>query len=432
MTTSKKINRYKALLLNNKIIIIVFAIFLLHLFTRTYQLDIKNPFGYDQVDNAWASMNIIVNHKFPLLGFQAKGNSGIYIGPIYYYFISIFYFLTNLNPIASGIAAGVTSIFTFLTLFYITKKLFSINAALISVVIYTVGFPSIMFDRIQGPINFIPSISLIIFYSLYKVITGKPKYLLLLGIALGFSFHVHLSSIYYILIILLMLPFFPKTKETIINAAISFFVFMLFLTPNIIAFLQNAGNVSQGLGYGQTSYHGFHLRRVAQLFNDALIQFEPILAFPILKPLKFILIPLFIFVYLFKSLSREKLLFCYLVILYFLVPWLVLSTYSGEISDYYFAINRFVALLIIAYFINFVLSTNFLLGKIVIIILILVYSINGINALFVYKDVGLYDRENTVRKAILEGKEIGFQQGVPESYIYYYLMRKKRGLRLWN
>src|SRR3989344_4727818 len=425
MIKTKKLKTYLKFIFKNKIFLLVFIVFLVHLFLRFYQIDIRSPFGYDQVDNAWAAMNIIVNHKFPLLGFQAKGNSGIYIGPIYYYFISIFYFVTNLNPIASGIAAGVTSIFTFLTLFYIIKKLFSINVALISVFIYTVGFSGIMFDRIQGPINFIPSISLIIFYSLYKIITGKPKYLLLLGLALGFSFHVHLSSIYYLLIILLMLPFFPKTKETIINAAISFFVFMLFLVPNIIVFLQNASYVSQGLGYGQTSYHGFHLRRVFQLFNDALIQLEPILAFPILKPLKFILIPLFIFVYLFKSISKEKLLFCYLVILYFLVPWLVLSTYSGEISDYYFSTNRFIGIVIISYLlVRLFYFKNWALRTLLVVFLIF-YAYFNINKFLSLNEYGLSSQRQNVLKAISEGRKVEFQQGVPESYVYYYLMRQK-------
>ena len=76
--------------------------------------------------------------------------------------------------------------------------------------------------------------------------------------------------------------------------------------------------------------------------------------------------------------------------------------YSGEISDYYFAVNRFIALLIIVYFINLVFTTKFLLGKIVIIIFILGYSINGLNTIISYKDVGLYDREKTVKKQFVK------------------------------
>src|SRR3990167_7783352 len=99
---------------------------ILSIFLRFYELSIRSHFGWDEVNNAWAAQNIIVNHEFPLLGFQAKMNSGIYIGH-YYYLISIVYFLTDLNPIASGIMVGITSIFTFFIIFYVSKKLLSIN-----------------------------------------------------------------------------------------------------------------------------------------------------------------------------------------------------------------------------------------------------------------------------------------------------------------
>lgn len=425
MRQTSKVQEASLFVRNYKNLIIFVIIFVLLIFLRFYEMETRSPFEWDQVNNAWAAQRIIVDHNFPLLGFQVKLNSGIYIGPIYYYLVSIFYFFTNLDPIASGITAGVTSIFTFLTLFYVTKKLFSVNVALVSVFINTVGFFGIMFDRIQGPINFIPSISLIIFYSLYQIITGKPKYLLLLGFALGFSVHVHVSSIYYPVIILLSLPFFPKTKEMIKNAAMSFFVFVLFLVPNIIAFLQNSGHVSAGLGYGQTYYHGFHLRRVLQLLNDAFIQFEPILTFPILKPLKFVFIPLFISVYLFKSVSREKLLFCYLVLLWFLVPWFVLATYSGEISDYYFSTNRFIGIVVISYLLARLFYLKNWLLRILLLCLLLFYADFNISKFLSLNEYGLSSKRQNVLKAINDGRRIEFTEGAPESYLYYYYMRKK-------
>ena len=61
----KKFKKYYKLLLKNKFLIIVFVIFLFELFLRTYQLDLKNPFGYDQVDNAWVAKNLIEEGKLP-------------------------------------------------------------------------------------------------------------------------------------------------------------------------------------------------------------------------------------------------------------------------------------------------------------------------------------------------------------------------------
>lgn len=415
----------KTLIDKHKNLIIFLTIFALSLFLRFYQLDLRNPFGWDQVDNAWVAQNMIVNHKFPLLGMVAKQNSGIFIGHIYYYLVALFYWIFNLNPIASGVFAGVTSIFTFLVLFYVVKKIFSLEVALIAVFINTVAFYGIVFDRVQWPVNFIPSIALIIFFSLYKIIIGNPRFILLLAIAFGFSLHIHITAIYFPIIILLCLPFFPRTKKAIKHIFLSIPILLFFLFPTLFAFLQNAGHASDAINYGNTYFHGFHLKRVMQLTNDALIQFEPFFTFSLLKPLKFVLVPLFIFVYLFKSLLKEKLALCYLVILWFIIPWFVLSTYSGEISDYYFATSRFIALLIIAYLLKKIFSFNNWIPKVILSCFLIYYTVFNVSNFFSYREGGIYQRSKKVFKAIEKGKKIGFQEGVSESYLYYYYMREK-------
>lgn len=410
---------------SRKVLILFLLIFSFLVFLRFYQIEARNPFGWDQVDNAWAAKKIIVNHEMPLLGMVAKQNSGIFIGPAYYYLIAFFYWIFNLNPIASGVFAGITSIFTFLVLFYVSKKIFSVEAALIAVFINTVTFYGIAFDRLQWPVNFIPAISLTIFYSIYKIIVGEPKYLLLLALALGFSFHINFTSIYFPIMVFLSLIFFPKTRETFKYALIALPIFFVWLIPSIIVFLQNQQYGSGALQYGNSYYHGFHLRRVLQLTNDAFIQFEPFFTFSILKPLKFVIVPLFIFVYLFKSLSKEKLALCYLVILWFIIPWFVLSTYSGEISDYYFSTNRFIALLIIAYLLNKIFLFNNWIPKIILSCFLIYYAVFNIGKFLPYREGGIYERSIKVFKAIKEGREIGFYEGASEAYLYYYYMRRE-------
>jgi len=115
--------------------IILIALFLFFVFLRFYQLEEKSIFLYDQLDSAWAAKNIIDDHRFPLIGPANKLGSGLFVGPLYYYLIAIFYYFTNLDPIASGLFAGATSIIGFFVLFYITKKLFSFNVALIALFI---------------------------------------------------------------------------------------------------------------------------------------------------------------------------------------------------------------------------------------------------------------------------------------------------------
>lgn len=410
----------------NPLFLLVLGIIFLSFFLRIYEIESRSPFGWDQIDNAWKAKNIIVNNEYPLLGMQAKGSSGIFIGPFYYYFVAIFYFITNLDPIASGIVAGVSSLFSMIVLFFILKKIFSTGVAIIALTLngFTVGV--ILFERVQWPVNFIPIIGLLIFFSLYKIAIGNVKYILLLALSFGISLHIHFTVLFYPIIILLTLPFFPRTKETLKYMLFGSLIVIPFIIPIAIAYINQAQNISSAATYGQSYYHGFHLRRVIQLLNDGFIQFIPYLMYDWLKVLKLIILPIFIFIYLYKNISRNSLVFCYLLLLFFVVPWFVLSTYSGELTDYYFAINKFLALMVISYLIYRIYIIPNVLVKIIVVVLIIIHIAYNINAFMLSREGNsLSSKRPTVLEKIERGEKVGFYEGVAESYLYFYYMREK-------
>ncbi len=421
----KNFKKYFDWIKKNKYTIVLIIIFLFELFLRFYQMDTRNAFGYDQVDNAWAAKNIVVDHQFPLIGMAAKANSGIYVGPFYYYFLAVIYWITNLDPIAIGIAAGFASIFSFWVIFYVSKKLFSKEVAIFAVFFYTFALPSINFDRVQVPINFIPSISLLIFYVLYRITQGDTKKIIILAALTGLFFNIHFTAIFFPIMIVLALPFFPRTRETLKYILISIPAFLIWVLPSTIAEFAKKSEYSGFGSYLTANFHGFHLRRVMQLLGDGLIQFEHYTYTHALMPLKYVLFPLFFLSYLYKSVSREKLIFCYLVLLWFIVPWFGFSTYSGEITDYYFSISRFIALLIISYFFVKIWMIKNYIPKVLVLIILIYFSVTNIISFLTNQTRGLADVEKRVTSVINSGGEIKYQQGVPESYIYYYLMREK-------
>ncbi len=418
----KNIKRRWKWVSKNRLLVITISIFLLEIILRFYNIGGLNPFGYDQVDNAWAAKNLIVNGKIPLVGMVAKGNSGVYIGPVYYWLISIFYFIFNLNPIASGVFAGVTSIFTFWSLFYVVKKVFSWEAAIIAVFINTVAFDGIFFDRVQWPVDFIPGISILIFYFLYKVITGNSKYIIYLALSIGFAFNIHFTAVFFPIMVFASLPFFPRTRETVKHILISIPIFIVWLIPNIIVQIQQGGSQTAHMsGYLNSYYHGFHLRRVVQLLGDAFIQFEKFAGSGVFKPLKYLLLPVFILYYLRKK-NTDKMKFCYLVILWFLVPLLVFATYSGEITDYYFSINRFIVLMLMSYLIYEFFKIKQIAPKAIVVVTLFLYAVINIGSFISHHDIVLNDREKEVKKTIRMGGLIPYKEGAPESYLYFYYM----------
>jgi len=406
--------------------IVIVLLLCLHIFLRFSDMETKNSFAWDQVRDAWVSLDMIENNKYPLLGMVAKQNTGIYMGPAYYYFIAPFYYLTNLDPKASGIIAGVTSVITFFGLFFLVKKIFSFRVALFAIFINTIAMTSIGFDRIQWSVAFFPLVSLAILYALFKVTSGNPKYIMFLSILLGFSFHLHFTAVFFPIIILFSLPFFPKNKQTLKYALISIPLFLIWLLPNVVAELQSKNVHTENLlNYIGTYYHGFHLKRFLQLAPDAFIQFEPFL-FPAIKILKYALVPIFFLIYINRNVNKSKTL-CYLISLWFLVPWIVFSTYKGEISDYYFAINRYMVVAILAYLLNFIFEQKYILLRVTLIVSLSVYAyINIANFFSSGGDGGLKLNRENVNKAIREGKKINFTEGDPESYIYHIYTRKKQ------
>lgn len=412
----------------HKRLLIVSLLLLVHIFLRFYQIDVRLSFSNDQLESAWAAKNIIVDHNFPILGAANRLGSHIFIGPLYFYLISIFYFFTNLDPIAAGLFAGVTSIFSFFVIFFITKKLFSFNTACVAVFINTVSFSGIQFDRMQWEINFIPSIALIGFYALYKITKGEEKYLMLLALIVGLAFHVHITiAVFLSLTALLALPFFPRTKKTLRYCLISLPIFLALFSPLIIANLQTknnfSGNVFQFL---QENYHGLHLTRVLQLTFSAMIQIESFFTFSWLRPLSLAILPLFLIIYCFKKPSKETYVFSYLVALWFIVPWIILSAYSGEVTHYYFSFNRFIALIIISYLIMELLKQKRMLITVLIITFGVYYSINNMRQFFSFRALGLRNTEASVRQTINQGKIIQYKEGKTDSYLYYIYTRKNK------
>ena len=87
----------------------------------------------------------------------------------------------------------------------------------------------------------------------------------------------------------------------------------------------------------------------------------------------------------------------------------------------------------ISYLIYLVWRVNFknklvsLLPKLFVIVLLGYYCMYNFNNFLPYKDVGLKKRTENAQPSVDNNSRIEFQVGVPESYIYYYLMLQKTG-----
>lgn len=407
--------------MSKRIIISLIIIFGFHLFFRFFQLESYASLGWDQVDSAWAAKSIVVDHNFILQGPVAKGNTGIYMGPLYYYLISIVYYFTGMDPIASPIFAGLTATFNAVVVYWVTKKLFNRNVALIALFINTFSISVMHRDHIQNAIQFIVPVSYLIFYFLYRVITGCYRHLIHLGILVGLSFHVDFTSVFYPMLILFSLPFFPWEKKTIPYWAWSLVLFVILILPMFIA----GGGAQSSLGGNflslfNTYFHGFHLRRILQLVHDAFINIESIVHFRMFRPFVFLLPPIFMAMYWNNKKRADTLKLYYLIGLWFVIPWLVLSTYKGELTTSYFSLPFNISIAMLSYLTWRMLRSPNKLLRVMPIIFWIWYAASS-TQLFLRSNSGTMPQQRKkVLKSISKGQVIPFKHGHADSYLYYY------------
>ena len=396
--------------------LLLFSVFCLFVFLRFYDLENKTPFAWDQTRDAWKMRQILVEHKFPLDGAVAKGNSGFYIGPAYYYLLAPFYWVLQRDPIAAPVFAGVVAIATFWVFYLTILRIFSKSVAFWSVALYTVSAHSILSDRVPWQAIFIPMVSMGIFYALYQILQGKQKALILLTALIGFSFHIHFTAVYYLLITLCLLPFILKKKfpKKYLLAAVG--IFILFFIPQIIVGLRNSfSSGSNLLNYISTYYHGFHLRRMVQLLPDAFIQYQKLLFFDELRLSGVVVLPLFLFL-LWRSKRKVFGNVVALTILWILVPWVVMTVYSGEISDYYFMSTLPIAIMSIAFLFSYLSVTR--VGLLVSISMLSIYAAANIQKFWTTNNSELPRARLEAMRAVREGRPIEFNEGNPASYLY--------------
>lgn len=215
----------------NKKILIVFILGL-SIFLRFYHLSDLFIFGADEEHQTSLAMTIVKDFHIIWIGVSAA-NLDFYLGPFWVYFTAFWLFLSKGNPLTVGFVASSIGVLNTLLIFLVGKRLFGTKAGLISSLLYASLPLIVFFDRKYLTPTLIPSLSLIMFFSLYQT-KYSDKWWILFAAAYGLVFHTHLSLIFFGLVGFYYLIKDRRTwsKKTIITASV---VFLMMISP-LIAF----------------------------------------------------------------------------------------------------------------------------------------------------------------------------------------------------
>jgi len=168
-------------------------------------------FHFDQSRDAYVSQQILKDHNLKIQGPSASGTDDkIYHGVLYYYFISPFYIISNGDPIPVILSLTfITTIFTIIPLFYLTKEIAKNNkfAPFISILFIAISSHIIAYSTNLSNQTYSLPASTIFFYSLWKTFfDNKQKWFLVAMFFLGIAIQSGIYMIY--LVFALVLSYF--------------------------------------------------------------------------------------------------------------------------------------------------------------------------------------------------------------------------------
>ncbi|HUQ85147.1 MAG TPA: glycosyltransferase family 39 protein [Candidatus Limnocylindrales bacterium] len=212
-------------------IILLFAAFL-----RLYKISDYMTFLGDEGRDVLVVKDILAGN-LTFLGPRSSAGD-FYTGPIYYYMMAPFLYLSNLDPVGPAVMIALLGIATVFMVFYVGKKVFNSTVGVIAAALYAVSPLVIIYSRSSWNPNPMPFFTLLILYLLYQAVQNKSwKYFLTVGFLYGIALQLHYIELFVGIIIISFILFsyyFLKRKEVsllIKQYAFTFVGFVLGLSP---------------------------------------------------------------------------------------------------------------------------------------------------------------------------------------------------------
>jgi len=207
-------------------------IFILFFIFRFYNFSDWISFGMDQEYEAFIAKNIITGRHFPLIGVNAS-DTGLYLGPFFIYFASIFFAFFKGNPIGWAAIGSTLGVIVCYLVYRVGKEIFSQKVGYFASLIYAGSFLVAFYERQFWNPMLVPIFSLITGYLLYQILHKHTSKLIWLAVVFGLAIQTHLSMLIFTPLIFYVIWMRKKDilKKNIILALL---VFIILQSPLII------------------------------------------------------------------------------------------------------------------------------------------------------------------------------------------------------
>jgi GT2 family glycosyltransferase len=387
----------------NKYNILLFLIFLLSLFLRTYKLDENVIWGGELGHNYLAVKNFVMEKRLPLLG-PPTSHPWLYFGPLYYWIIAPVLIFGNYEPTTvTYFFAVIFSLLIYLN-YFVIKNIYGVKTALISSLLIAI---SPLWLQITRGSRFF-SLSIILFYPFfyffYKSLRKKfNKQYFLSGLYYGFILNFHLSAIILLPSITLLLYLYKdriKLKNYFYMFIGIFVANLPFILHNIINGFDMITKLAVWIPYRIAGFFGFIPKntvdkKVIALNISSLYEFISSVFSINYEHSGYLALFLFILsiLYLIKNYIKNRKLKFEMLIVFFLIGYLAIFLH-GKPPQHYFMPLYPVVVIIISIFISNIFKKKMYKLGIIFIFLIVYTCLYSIYKNHWFKDIKYYRSAN--------------------------------------
>lgn len=161
---------------------------------RLVNLEASQQFLGDQGRDALLVSKIFKEGDLVFIG-PVTSIGNLYLGPLYYYFMVPWLWLTYPNPVGPAFAVAALGILTLYLLFRLGRQLVGTVPALAATALYAIAAVPITYTRFSWNPNPEPLFGLLTLYSLFKVWQGERRHWLWLGIWLVILTQLHYMAL---------------------------------------------------------------------------------------------------------------------------------------------------------------------------------------------------------------------------------------------
>jgi 4-amino-4-deoxy-L-arabinose transferase-like glycosyltransferase len=370
------------------------------LFMRVYRASDYMTFLGDEGRDVMVVKHMIVDGKFTLLGPTASVG-GFFMGPVYYYFMAPFLWLSHLDPVGPAIGVGIVGTFTVYLLYMFVAGIATPGAGIVAALLYALSPLVIAYSRSSWNPNIVPFVSLLLVMSFVKLWkTKKYTFAFVAGTLIGIGIQLHyvflFMAAWYGIMVLVHSSLRTKWQVyilSILGGLVGFSPFLLFeirhgfMNVKAIALFLSTGKdtgfdgiqavlTSASVIYRLISRELFRIPDTGMLLS---MDSTPRMYWNTITPILTVIFLVWFFWPVFKFLKKRGISYAsltdhsirlYLIIAsWIIVPSLIFGLYRKPIYDYYFGIIFPIPALMAGVVMSRVFSKNRIVGSFMVAIL---------------------------------------------------------------